>query len=867
MNKAFLLVFFIWFSHAHSQVVIKGTVKSAAGEALIGANIVAMSPKTKQLLAYAISGSKGRYQLHITQKIDSLLINVSYFGYQPQPIKCAAKSQKLNFFLKESTEQLKEVLIKTEPVKVKGDTVNYRVSSLKQAEDKVLVDVIKRIPGIEVSVNGKIFYQGKAINKFYIENMDMLEGRYNLAANNIPVDQIASVQVYENHQPVKLLDSLQFSDRAALNIRLKKSFSYALPVSLAGGYRPVIGQGKFVPMLFRKKMQSLSLLQANNAGHSLKNQLANFYDTGSFDLKNNTQNWTTVGKAMAPPFKEDIWLHNQSFLTSLNFLFKLNSTARLKTNVSYLPELVKETATVRQTVFLKNQPLTILEKQFHQQLQQQAVWNLIYEQNSKRIYLKNAFHFKYEHIKEDNFIHNQNINQQLFKPAYQLTNLTNWLFPVKGHLWQFNTFFAYKAGNELFTVKPGTFLQIFNGGQAFDQLAQWVQTSQWQVYFNTGWLKKMHNWTLAYDLFVQKKRHLLYSRLWPENVAGFDENDYSNDALLNQTGFKNKMKLTYRKDTWYFNLDLPVKYVYLNIAEHKSGEEKRVKGLFLDYQVSLQYHWHNWLLLGSQSRKTNFGDLYQNHFNFILKTYNQLERYRTPVQKNIKTDYAIHFHYRDILNGIHTSLFLDYRQYSRNILYKYVYLNTGASQLEALSLSNKAIEKRLQFKFSKYFFKRKISTKLSTIYTWSNQPVILNHELMRKAYRNFHLLTSIRIPFHKKYTFYLDFEADNYFFGGQSVNLENYHLKPAIFYYLLKRHQIHLSADYYWIPNLRQINFFLNLAYQYKPKAKKWLLYAKWHNITNVKFYTTYFANTYSTYESSYTLRPAYLLIGFETSL
>jgi hypothetical protein len=35
-------------------------------------------------------------------------------------------------------------------------------------------DVLKEIPGIEVLPDGK--YQGKAINKYYIEGLDLLEG-------------------------------------------------------------------------------------------------------------------------------------------------------------------------------------------------------------------------------------------------------------------------------------------------------------------------------------------------------------------------------------------------------------------------------------------------------------------------------------------------------------------------------------------------------------------------------------------------------------------------------------------------------------------------------------------------------------------
>ncbi len=222
----------------HGQTEITGSIQNQKGNGLTGANVLVTHPQTHRIITYAITGSQGYYRILVNEATDSLLLSVSFLGYKTKKVLIANHSQKLDFILQESHQKLKEVVIKTQPVKQRGDTINYRISALKQAEDKVLIDVIKRIPGVDVMTNGKILYQGKPINKFYIENMDMLEGRYNLASNNLPVDQIASVQVYENHQPIKLLDSLVYSENAALNIRLKKNFSYALPYScrLSAGY-------------------------------------------------------------------------------------------------------------------------------------------------------------------------------------------------------------------------------------------------------------------------------------------------------------------------------------------------------------------------------------------------------------------------------------------------------------------------------------------------------------------------------------------------------------------------------------------------------------------------------------------------------
>ena len=146
------------------------------------------------ILAYAISDNNGEYSLNINSELDSLQVNVSYIGYAKQSRIISNKNQVLNFNLLESTEKLKEVIVKSASITKRGDTINYSVNSFKDQKDRVIADVLRKLPGIEVLVDGKILYQGKPIQKYYIEGLDLLEGKYNLANNNLPVSSVSKVQ-------------------------------------------------------------------------------------------------------------------------------------------------------------------------------------------------------------------------------------------------------------------------------------------------------------------------------------------------------------------------------------------------------------------------------------------------------------------------------------------------------------------------------------------------------------------------------------------------------------------------------------------------------------------------------------------------
>ena len=133
--------------------------------------------------------------------------------------------------------QLKEVTVRAQKIRQNGDTLSYLVGAYQQQGDRVIGDVLKHMPGIEVADNGGIKYNGKTIKKFYVEEMDLLQGRYGLATNNINASDVATVQVLEHHQPVKMLQDKELSDDVAINLKLKNSAkgTVAINTMLGGG--------------------------------------------------------------------------------------------------------------------------------------------------------------------------------------------------------------------------------------------------------------------------------------------------------------------------------------------------------------------------------------------------------------------------------------------------------------------------------------------------------------------------------------------------------------------------------------------------------------------------------------------------------
>lgn len=176
----------------------------------------------KRILAYSYSQPDGSFILECPQDPQQeFLLTTSRLGYEPYRQKIPAQTQQTEILLKESSLTLREVKVISSPIRRQGDTISYYMSNFHRPQDRNLADVLARMPGIHVQSDGRVQYDGKPINRFYIEDMNLLGERYSLATKNLSPSDIAAVQVYENHEPIKMLRDRSQTEQAALNIKLK----------------------------------------------------------------------------------------------------------------------------------------------------------------------------------------------------------------------------------------------------------------------------------------------------------------------------------------------------------------------------------------------------------------------------------------------------------------------------------------------------------------------------------------------------------------------------------------------------------------------------------------------------------------------
>lgn len=232
-------------------------------------------------------------------------VKVRAFNYAFVSDLINESSEHFDFVLTEKPIELQEVKIKASPIRKRGDTIAYDVSNFKDIQDRSIADVIKKMPGIEIESSGRILYQGEPINKYYIEGLDLLGGRYALANENMSADAVDKVQILENHQPVKILDSLVYSSRAALNIKLKDKVTYSGKAEIGAGFSPTLYQVNLTPMMFTKNQQVLASIQSNNRGENLQRQInvLSLEDLLNDNEKYVNNSWLSIAGVQTPHFE------------------------------------------------------------------------------------------------------------------------------------------------------------------------------------------------------------------------------------------------------------------------------------------------------------------------------------------------------------------------------------------------------------------------------------------------------------------------------------------------------------------------------------------------------------------------------------
>ena len=875
----------------YAQTILTGTVRNAAGQPLEGILLEAETKTQPPATAFVISAADGSFKLTLaaTPASDSLRLSARALGYAEQLLRLRNRSQPVAIAMRESTTQLKEVVVQGAPITRQGDTLSYKVDAFATKQDRVISDVLKKMPGIEVGGDGQIRYEGKPINKFYINGQDLLESRYTLASDNLPADAVQSVQVLERHQPIRALDSLARPDNAALNIKLKHKVTATGQARLGAGLVPAplaaLWNANVSPMLFTGKQQLIDTYQSNNIGQDVATELKPLTMTDlqqATESSNQKPDLTHIQGLGSPPVAASRYLFNQVHLLSANHLVTISKENQLRVNASYLHDAQTQRGGSQTNYYLPDKrTVTLTEDKVNRLYFNSLQTDLAFIKNVKRYYLKNTLSLDGHWDSQTGNVYRaedqQRITQQATNPFVALTNRLGLVRPLAGgRLVQVTSLVFYTNSPQRLAVSPGPFANVLTGGAAYDTARQQARLRTFFTSNSLGLTGSWGRWAYSGTAGFSEEIQRLTSALEASGKPAPGGPPLRNNLHWARGRYYLEPGISRKTDTWQTSLSVPVSYYDFRATDAPLGAGQRLQTVVAEPSLSLRHDLGAlWYASGGAGLTNRFGDIDQLNYAYILRDYRTLQRNDAALAQSRTQRYYAGLYFKNPLKSLFFHATYSFSNTLSNRLYSSQVAPNGALTTVALDQENRALAHSLAGSVSQFISPWKTNLSLNLSGSYHKQPQVLNGILVRTQTRsatagfkaNVSAFDWGNLEYNATLTALRSTVADA---AAQPLALLQEH-HAAVSVFPVGNHQLSLAADYYNsrgpAPTVRAI--FADLLYRYALpiKGRKVDLEMRWSNIFDTRQYQYSYVSPFLLTQTTYQLRPAQVLASVRLSL
>lgn len=429
----FIILYIALAVHASAQVRVTGRVIDSQNKPVRDV-IVKMVSGTKTL-TFTSTNAKGEYVLEVkSAPMGEVTLLFNHISYEKESERVTLKERvaKVDMQLTPKAVSLKEVTVRPDPLRQKGDTLSHNLASFLGKGDVTLEDGLKRLPGVDVSKNGGISYMGKPISQFNIEGMDLLGGKYNLATRNIPVDYVTNVEIVRNHHSRRVEKDVP-SNEVSMNIKLsnKAKFKPFGQEEVGAGYMED-GNDKLqallglTGMMFTNKFQTTCSVKGGNYKGFARTDMYDHF--GGSDVSTCATSLFGGFDGGAPP--QGQYLYQRNGMATVNGILRTDSFTTMKVNADY--SYHRSTHDISQrTTYLANggDYVTVSEQTSPMTKIHLPKLSVNYLKNADRVYLSETFVLKgkFEQNEGDVVANGSLVEQRRKTSTFEVGNEFFWM--------------------------------------------------------------------------------------------------------------------------------------------------------------------------------------------------------------------------------------------------------------------------------------------------------------------------------------------------------------------------------------------------------------------------------------------------------
>jgi hypothetical protein len=858
----FLLALFYRIA-CNAQNNISGTVTDSLIKPI--ANAVVLLKAGNTILKYTKTDINGNYTLTLVSTIQAgLTLEAKCLGFKTAKTPFDNSKNTYNFTLKEATISLDAINVKHKPIIIViGDTLNYRTADFANQNDRSIGDVLKKMPGINVSENGKITYNNTPITQLYIDGDNILDDKYNIGTKSIPYKAVTKIQVIDHDQPIKMLQKNNQSNDIAINLVIDKSAKLKvignakLGAGLTEKYDETIDL-----MLFKQQFKFLDNISLNNIGTDISDDIISHNSASNVNLaENNRPNFQlSTGVSTTPYLPKSRYLINNSGIVNTNNLFKFNAAKQLKTNIYYLYDKHNQNTNYATQTTLPTEIINYGEEQINKDVNQSIYAQFNYIDNAATHYVNNGLIIDYSPNSNSSLIKGLQspFNQHLNQKRLNLVNDLKYLQALKsGTIININSYLEKNSQTELLGITPAINENTLNSGIDYGQLIQ--QTSIPGFFTNN------------YITYSTLKNHITQSY-----QAGFSYQNIDFNSSLYKTQINNSVEplsnaindIEWSKLKVYLNPGLDYKievlHVYfrlpisLNLLNYTPNDN--YKRVLVNPSLGLQYYitQENKLTIG-YSFAENMGKIEDIYAGGILKSYRSLVANNIPLPF-VKTQRAsIGYRYQKAISMLFASINASYSNTMLDNIIESSITNSIQTR-NAVSFANNINNLSVNGSVGKYFININTNLSFEASISRNTGNQLQNNVLF--PYKNNSLTFGINAS--TKFSKNINWILRSNFTTAQSFinDVENSSLQQLKQYFkidapVFKKITIGFAANHIFINQPKQGNLtylFTDVNLKYKWLKIKTDFEFGIYNISDIKSFDSYFIDANSITSASYNI-------------
>ena len=227
-----------------SMLLMLVAIASFAQERLISGKITDRDTKdpveqvTIQLLktdstyvSGAISNERGLFHVNAPAN-GKYLLKISSVGYKPT-VKRIQISEDKNLAMGNVVIGADAIMLKgavvtamAQKVSLKEDTFVYNSAAYRTPEGSVVEELVKRLPGAEVSDDGTIKINGKEVKKILVDGKEFMTGDTKTALKNLPTSIIDKIKAYDEKSDLSKVTGIDDGEeQTVLDFGVKKGMN------------------------------------------------------------------------------------------------------------------------------------------------------------------------------------------------------------------------------------------------------------------------------------------------------------------------------------------------------------------------------------------------------------------------------------------------------------------------------------------------------------------------------------------------------------------------------------------------------------------------------------------------------------------